>query len=121
MTPAKYNISDSIHRGDTYPGRVIARLSYKDSGNPIEIVSGRMQLKYSFSDDIAYEWSTGNGKMTLYGETVNNEVILAPIAASDTKDFKPGILNYDLEVVTSEGKTWTVIYGTVSVTKDVTR
>jgi hypothetical protein len=120
MIPGSYNLPD-IRRGDTWPSRAIATIT-DSAGDPVEITAARLQIRDKKDDTQIYEWSTTGGTITLSGDTVDNVVTLDALSAVTTAGFEVGNKhNYDLEVTTGSGKTWTLLAGTVDIVEDVTR
>lgn len=120
MVPGKYNLPE-IRRGDTYPSRNIATVTDKATGDPIAISSARLQIRDEISNLVIYEWSTTLGNMTITGAG-NNIVTLGALAIGDTEGFTTGPRHkYDLEITTSDSKTWTILEGRVEIVEDITR
>lgn len=118
-TPALYDFPE-IRRGDTVRALAL-RLYNTDTGDPYDIVWARCQLRDKNGDVIVYEWCTDLGNISHSGVTVNDVVTLHAIDDETCEAFPPRNLEYDLEVRTSDGVKWTVLYGNCPVVKDSTR
>jgi hypothetical protein len=113
---AKYKLT--IEQGATF--RQV--LTWKDgTGAPINVsgCTGRMQIRPSIdSATVLLELTTLNGGVT-FGGAAGTVTLLIP--ATQTKDFAWLSGVYDLEVAFPDGTVRRLLYGTVVVSREVTR
>lgn len=113
MIPATYNLPDA-YRGDSYGPMIF---TFTDgSGIPISLSGMRASLQFrnKRTNEIAVEWDSDDGSMTVSGNTV-------------TMNTKPGIemeinpltYGYDLQLMSGDFVK-TYVRGDVTVYQDVT-
>jgi len=112
-----YNIP-AITRGDTFASRVIAGSVLAD-GDPVVILSARMQIRTKRDKTLIYEWNTEDGNAEITGGSLNN-VTIDEVADTVTELWPAGIHEYDLEIITQDFGKITLLAGSVPVPADVT-
>ncbi len=117
MKPSTYNID--IRQGDTFKLDMVLKNS---DGTPVNLTGAvvRMQIRKSaFGDDILADLdSQAKGGITIVGATGSISVV---IAASATATYQASAAVYDLELVNPDLTVRTLIAGSVTIAKQVTR
>lgn len=116
MNPAKYDLA--IYQGKTFTKTLL----WQDSeGNPIDFTGAevRMQIRpFVSSDTIMVSLTEANGRVTTDPE--NGEIVLT-ISATDTAALVRTVGSYDLEVEYADGTVDGLLYGNITISREVTR
>jgi hypothetical protein len=117
MTPGKLTLT--IYQGSTF--RRVVRLA-DDAGGAIDLTgaTARMHVRAAITDTATLlELTEANGR-ALVTDAVGGEITLL-VSAADTAllTFTTGV--YDLEIEYSDGTVDRVLYGKVTLSKEVTR
>lgn len=117
MTPGKLPLT--IYQGTTF--RRVIRLT-DSAGDPIDLSGAtvRMHVRTKISDTATLLELTEDNGRALVSDAVEGEITLL-VSDEDTAslDFTSGV--YDLEIEYSNGTVDRVLYGTVKLSKEVTR
>lgn len=108
-----FNIPDH-RRGDTFNGFAFQLLE-DDETTPIDITGSSFLLQFRVSDNspVAYEASTANAKI----QVINGKVTLMPFNVA----LNPNRYVYDVQWTDVNGVIKTVMQGTWTITKDISR
>ncbi|MFU8893998.1 MAG: hypothetical protein ACNA8L_10255 [Luteolibacter sp.] len=111
----------SIRPGDTFPARIIARLTAEETGDPIPVTFAAMQLRTIGTNQIIHEWRTDGDapNASIVGE--GNAVMLHEVSHLLTIQWPIGRLVYDLLVDLPGIERFRLLYGQLSISRDITR
>jgi len=112
-----YNIPATT-RGDTFTARVIAGTVLAD-GDPMVILSAKMQVRTKRDKTLIYEWNTADGTASITGGSSNN-VTISEVGTDETETWPAGVHEYDLELVTQDHGKITLLAGSFHIPADVT-
>lgn len=116
LNPARLDIT--IYQGSTF----FKRFTWREKTSPINIsdYEFRMQIRPSVdSSSVIAEFSSDNGDF--YIEDEEEGKFILEVSNNDTEeyDFDRGV--YDIECIFPDGRVSRILYGTVTLSKEVTR
>lgn len=114
VTPATYDFP-AFTRGDTFPETLFFHAEF--DGAPLDISSARLHVRDRLREELLLAWTTADDSITVD----NGDITLGEKSAAVTAVVPVGDHLYDLEIVTSEGQTITLVGGAFPVTKDYSR
>ena len=116
MAAAQYDFV--IEQGTTF----VKSFCWKDSnGDPINLTgySALMHVRTSVtSDTVLMEFSTANNRIQITPDEGKVDLILSSTETSAI-DWKKG--RYDIELISDNGTVTRLVYGVISISKEITR
>jgi len=116
LQPAKLDLV--IYQGSTF----FKRFTWKDSRTPIDITgyTFRMQIRPSVeSETILADLSSSNGDF--YLEDPENGVFVLEIPHQITTEYQFDRSVYDIECIYPDGRVARILFGNVTLSREVTR
>lgn len=109
----------SIVHGDTWGGLAVTLTL---DGAPVNLTGASLhfQARQSYYETPVLDLSTTAGTIVLTTPTAGQFTILAVPFASFATNTQPGDYAYDLEFTLADGSVWTYLFGTLTITTDVT-